>query len=50
MMSPKNTREIVDLHNQDLERLVAPRGWQMARRQASAALRRWRLERGSRER
>ena len=50
MMSPKNTRAIVELHNKDLERLVEPRSWQMARRQASASLRRWRLERGSQAR
>jgi hypothetical protein len=50
MMSPKNTKEIVDLHITDLERLVEPRSWQMARRQASASLRRWRDERGSRVR
>ena len=43
MMSPTNTRKIVDLHHRDMERLVEPRGWQMARRQVSASLRRWRL-------
>ena len=35
---------LVDLHTQDLERLVEPRRWQAARRQASASLRRWRLD------
>jgi len=50
MMSPKNTREIVELHRRDLERLVEPRSWQMAHRQASASRRRWRLEQGPRAR
>jgi hypothetical protein len=50
MMSPLNTKKIVDLHNRDLERLVEPRGWQMARRQASASLRRWRIARDFRVR
>ena len=50
MMSPMNTKEIVDLHNRDLERLVEPRGWQMARRQASASLRRRRIARDARAR
>ena len=50
MINPMNTKRIVDLHNQDLERLVEPRRWQAARRQASASLRRWRLDRDSRPR
>ncbi len=50
MINPMNTKRIVDLHNQDLERLVEPRRWQAARRQASDSLRRWRLDRGSRPR
>ena len=50
MINPMNTKQIVDLHTQDLERLVEPRRWQAARRQATASLRRWRLERESRPR
>jgi hypothetical protein len=48
MMSPMNIKDMVELHNRDLERLVEPRGWQVARRQASASLRLWRLARSTR--
>jgi predicted RNA binding protein YcfA (HicA-like mRNA interferase family) len=48
MMSPMNTKDMVELHNRDLERLVEPRGWQVARRQASASWRRRRIARGAR--
>ena len=50
MMNPMNSKQIVDLHMQDLERLSEPRRWQLARRRASASLRRWRLDRDARGR
>ena len=50
MMSPMNTKEMVDLHNRDLARLVEPRRWQVARRQALASFRRRRNTRDARAR
>jgi predicted RNA binding protein YcfA (HicA-like mRNA interferase family) len=50
MINPMNTKQLVDLHTRDLERLVEPRGWQEARRRASASLRRRRMDRGARAR
>ncbi len=48
MMSPMNTKDMVEFHNRDLERLVEPRGWQVARRQVSTSLRLRRLARNTR--
>ncbi len=50
MINPMNTKQVVDLHTQDLGRLFEPRRWQAARRQASASLRRGRMDRDSRTR
>jgi hypothetical protein len=50
MMNPMNGKQIVDAHTRDLERLVEPRRWQIARRRATASFRRWRTDRDSRPR
>jgi len=46
MMSPMNIKDMVELHNRDLERLSKPRGWQVAagRRQPRCGLWRSRQE------
>ena len=50
MMNPMNTKQLVDLHTKDLERLADRPGWRLAGRRRSSSLRRWRLGRDARSR
>jgi hypothetical protein len=43
MNSAKNTRDVVDQHNQDLEHLAAPRRWHGARQLVPGSQQWWRI-------